>query len=158
MGAHARIRVTWTGGGLTAQDESDEFTIASRIHVTSPNTAVSWAAGATRSVTWTVDAPGLQNFDVDVSTDGGATWTPGPHNIPYSSPTTFGQASMRMPAILTSQALVRVSPAGRPGDGDVSDVPFSLVAPSVTVSNPLGNESWVIGSTHRIRFASNLGT
>src|SRR5439155_21177598 len=70
---------------------------------------------------------------------------------------THGAWNISVPGVLTTQALVRVSPAGRPGEGDTSDVPFTLVAPTLTVTAPQANESWQIGTTRQIRWNGNLG-
>ena len=50
----ARVRVTWPAGA--AQDTSDvDFRVGSRIAVTAPNTALTWGAESTRTVTWNHD-------------------------------------------------------------------------------------------------------
>src|SRR5438046_5916794 len=78
------------------------------------------------------------------------------NNVTASSATT-GEAIVIMPAVLTAQALVRVGPAGQPADGDVSDVPFALVAPTVTMVMPTATDSWQIGTMHEIQWRGILG-
>ena len=63
-----------------------------------------------------------------------------------------------MPTTVTTQALIRVSPASYPADGDVSDVAFMLATPAVTLNAPNTNVNWAIGSTYNIRWSHNLGT
>ena len=159
--SRALVRVGWLHrsqalGGLVSDRSDAFFTIASRITVTSPNTAVTWAAGSLRQIWWSHNYGASQLFDIDVSTDGGATWTPAAQNVPVSSATS-GTADVRMPAVVTTQALVRVSPAGNPGDGDVSDVPFSLVAPTLVVTAPAAGAAWMINTSRTIRWITNVG-
>ncbi len=150
--AHARIRATSAGGAL---DENDgEFTIASPIEVTYPNDAVSWAAGSVRQVKWTHVLGAGQLFDVAVSGDGGATWS---SLGTFAGAATSGTALVTLPQSTTSQALVRVSPAGRPDLADVGDVAFEIAAPFVTVSTPNTAVAWAIGSRHTVRWSHNVG-
>src|SRR4029077_7072076 len=113
-------------------------------------------AGSVRTVFWSHNYGASQLFDIDVSTDGGVTWTPGQRSVLASS-ATAGSADVRMPSVVTTQALVRVSPAGTPGDGDVSDVPFTLAAPTVHVSFPVAGTVWTIGATSSIDWGTNIG-
>jgi hypothetical protein len=159
--SRALVRVSWLhrpqGFVGFLSDRSDApFTIASHIRVTTPNVAVTWAAGSERIVSWSHDYGASALFDVDVSTDGGQTWIAGLQNVAANSATT-GSREMPMPGIVTSQALVRVSPAGRPGDGDVSDVPFALVAPTLGVSVPAAGAVWTIGTSHNVEWGTNVG-
>jgi len=141
-----------------AQDISDvNFTISSAVTVTAPNTAVAWAVGSARTVTWTHSLGVAQAFDVDFSPDNGATWVPMASAVPAATSTT-GTYTGAMPTTVTAQALVRVSPTGVPINGDTSNVVFSLVAPTVTVTAPNTNVNWVIGSAHNLTWSHNLGT
>src|SRR6185295_2712274 len=158
--SQARVRVrTVSGfgtGGIVADASDANFTIASRIRVTSPNTNVTWAAGTPRLVTWTHTYPTTQLFDVEVSADGGTTWTSTVQSVQAPN-AGIGSATIVMPTTVTSQAVVRVSPAGHPEDGDRSDVPFTLVPPSITVTAPNTNVSATLGSPLTIRWTHNLG-
>jgi hypothetical protein len=78
-------------------------------------------------------------------------------NVPATTATT-GTVNIQMLGGLTSQALIRVSPAGSPQDGDASDVPFNVVAPAITVTAPNTNVNWTIGSARTITWSHNLGT
>jgi hypothetical protein len=152
----ARIRIAWPDDG-SVQDVSDvDFRISSRITVTAPNIAVTWGAGSTRTVTWNHNYGAGQTFDIAFSPDAGASWTPLASGVPAATATT-GTYTGRMPATLTSQALIRVSPAGNSGDGDVSNVTFTMEAPSITVNTPNTNVAWPVGGTRTIRWTHNLG-
>ena len=153
----ARVRVMWTGDS-SVQDVTDvNFAVQSSIAVTAPNTAVTWAAGSTRTITWTHNYGVAYPFDIDVSTNGGVTWQSLASAIPAAT-ATGGSYSATMPAIVTSNALVRVSPASHPGDGDFSNTPFTLDTPVLTVTAPKTNVNWKIGSSRNITWSHNLGT
>lgn len=152
----ARIRVILNDPSQ-AQDVSDvDFRVASSVRVTAPNTAVTWVAGTQRSVTWSHTAGLSALFDVAISPDNGATWQPLASGVTAASATT-GSATVTLPMVVTSQALIRVSPAGVPANGDVSDVPFTLAAPTVSVTAPNTIVNWSQGSTRTIRWTHNLG-
>ena len=125
--AHARIRITWSGGGLTTTTVSNEFSISSGIHVTSPNAAVVWPAGSLRTIGWTHNYGASQTFDVAFSPDAGATWFLLAPNV-LAIDATHGSFAWTVPPQPTTQGLIRVSPSGQFSDGDNSDVPFTIVA------------------------------
>ncbi len=152
----ARIRATWTANPSLSDMSNVNFTIAPRVTVTAPNTAVVWGAGTLRTVTWTHTLGLGQLVNIDASTNNGATWSSVATNVPNTT-ATAGSATVRMPATVTTQALVRVSPVNSPIDGDVSNVPFTLAAPVVTVTMPNANVLWTVGSNVNITWTHNLG-
>ena len=126
------------------------------VTVTSPNTAVTWAAGSTRTITWTQNLGLAQTVDIAFSPDNGVTWTTLATGVPNATSTT-GAYTTPMPTMLTTQALIRVSPSGHPELGDSSNVPFTLATPTITLTAPNTNVTWVAGSTHAITWTHNLG-
>src|SRR5262249_32547199 len=73
--AQARIRVSTADG--TASDISDvNFAILDRITVTSPNGSGTLRTGATQTITFTHTLGIGQPVRLDVSRNGGITWTP----------------------------------------------------------------------------------
>src|SRR5262249_57653884 len=71
----ARIRATWAGDATVTDINDVNFSITSRTRVTAPNTAVTWAGGTTRTVTWSHNLGVGGLVDVDFSVDNGATWS-----------------------------------------------------------------------------------
>src|SRR5439155_3431634 len=117
--AQARIRVTSASGSAT--DTSDvNFTIASRITVTVANTAVTWAAGSTRTITWTHNLGISQTVDIAFSTNNGGTWTPMASGVANATATT-GTYTGPVPAVVTTQGRVRVSWSSNAAESDMSD-------------------------------------
>jgi hypothetical protein len=153
----ARVRAIWTSDGAVQDVSNVDFRISSRITVTAPNTNVNWGAGSTRTVTWNHNYGTSQTFDVSFSPDAGATWVPLAAAVPALTATT-GTYTGAMPAVVTTQALIRVSPAGAVADGDISNVVFTLAAPFVTVNSPNTNVNWGTGQARNVGWSHNLGT
>ena len=133
------------------------FSVTSAITVTAPNTAVTWAAGSTRTITWNHSLGAAAMFDIDFSPNGGAAWSPIAAGVPAATGTT-GTFTGLMPTGVTAQALVRVSPSGLSGSGDISNVVFTLAAPAVAVTSPNTAVAWIVGTHHNITWTHNLGT
>ena len=127
---------------VTSTTSSGPFT------VTSPNTAVSWQAGA-QTVTWnvanTTAAPvSCANVDIYLSTDGGNTW---PATLATAVPNN-GSAVVTIPSVNTSTARIKVQGSGNIFF-DVSNVNFTI-----TPVAPPGNFSLTSPSNG----ASNVST
>ena len=106
----ARARVTWSGNPAVTSASPVNFSVIDRITVTAPNTAVSWTIGSTRSITWTHNLGTGTTVNIDVSRNGGATWTPVAANVANSS-ATAGSYSWVVTGPATTQARIRVSNA-----------------------------------------------
>lgn len=154
-----RIRATWAGDAAVTDISDVNFSITSRTKVTAPNTAVTWAAGTTRPVTWSHNLGVGGLVDIDFSADNGATWSRIASNVASSAATT-GTANVDMPDVISTQARIRVSPASTPDMslGDISDVSFTLQAATLTVTTPNTNVAWAVGTTQGIKWNHNLGT
>ena len=152
----ARIRVS--SASVAASDMSDvNFSISPRVTVTAPNTAVTWGAGSTRTITWTHNLGVSQAVDITFSPDNGATWIPIASGVPNATATT-GTYTGQVPAVVTTQGRVRVSWSSNSTESDTSDGLVTLAAPAITVTAPNTNVSWVIGSARSLTWTHNLGT
>lgn len=155
--SQAKVRVSWAGDPSVTDSSDVTFTVLPRTTVTAPNTALTWAAGSTRTVTWSHNLGVTGQVDIRFSSDGGASWTVLATGVPCTT-ATAGSYNVQMPSTPTVGALISVSPAGDPSLGDVSDVGFTLAAPSVTVTAPNTAVTWAIGSTQSIKWNHNVGT
>lgn len=102
--------------------------------VTSPNSAVSWPGGSTRTVTWNVantsaSPVNCANVKIALSTDGGATF----NHILKASTLNDGSAQVVVPNIATTNARVIVLAADNVFL-DVSDVDFTITATAAVAS------------------------
>ena len=139
------VRDNRAGGGGT-NEASTVLTVnntAGPFAVTAPNTAVSWAAGSTQTVTWNVAntsvAPvNTANVAIKLSLDGGNTW---PVTLAASVPNN-GTANVTVPAATpaSTQARLKVEAVGNVYF-DISDANFTITgtntAPTITVTGPL---------------------
>lgn len=133
------------GGGGTNEASTAVTVVAAAgpFALTAPNTAVSWAAGSTQTVTWDVagtTANGINaaNVRITLSLDGGASW---PIELAASTPND-GSESVSIPANTpaSTQARLRVQAVGNIFF-DVSDANFSITGantpPGVNVTAAL---------------------
>ena len=150
------------GGGVTHHDDTIRVTVVNSggaFSVTAPNTAVTWASGATETVTWNVSgttgAPiSCANVRILLSIDGGL-------NFNYtlnSSTANDGSESVTVPNLATTQARIKVEAVGNIFF-DISNTNFTITAPAAVATslqtNSLASASLCPGSTASIVFTGN---
>ena len=100
-------------GNGTSQSADVSLTVASSagpFKVTAPVAGANWGAGQNQTVTWDVASTNVApvncaNVDIDLSADGGQTWSVAlADTVPNS-----GSASITVPSVSTTQARVRVN-------------------------------------------------
>lgn len=123
--ARARIRASWVANPSVADDSDTDFIVAPRITVTAPNTAVTWGAGSTRTITWTHNLGTSEAVNIGLSPDAGATWVTVAVGMVNTRPTK-GSYTGPLPSFASTRALIRVRHASDPTASDVSDVLFRL--------------------------------
>ena len=128
------VRDNRAGGGGTDWDEIsiDIDGGSGPFKVTAPNTAVTWSAGATETVTWDVagtsGAPvSCANVDILLSDDGGWTY---PTEVLLNT-TNDGSESITVPNVATTQARIQVQCADE-RFFDISDADFTIEAVAST--------------------------
>ena len=140
-----------TSGGVYVSVGNPD-TNRSSVTVTSPNGGEDWTVGTTQTITWTPDHLVAGSYDIQYSIDGGATWI----TVATDLPGTSTSYSWVVPNTPTTDALVKVT--GTDGTGtdytDQSDNVFTISAPVLTVTSPVGGENWPIGSTHEITWTA----
>ena len=155
------IRVSSASNPAVFDVSNATFTInqVQYVAVTSPNGGESWQIGnpATRNITWAWS--GTTNlFRIEYSTDNGATWSVITSGVSVaSSPASFTWTLPNTPAAL---CLIRISDANNLCRSDVSDNPFSLLAPTpvITVTNPNTATTFFVGSSYSITWTSQYVT
>lgn len=105
--------------------------------VSAPNTAVSWAAGSTQTITWSVNSTNLTpincaNVKISLSTDGGQTF---PTVLAASTPND-GTEALVIPASQSTTARIKIEAVGNIFF-DISNTNFSITAPPLC-GNPAG--------------------
>jgi hypothetical protein len=152
----ARVRVS-ASANPTVSDTSDvNFTISSgTITVTVPNTAVTWVTGSTQSIAWNHSLGTSQTVNIDVSRDGGATWSSVATNVANATATT-GTYSWVVTGPATTQARLRVSASADATVSDASDVNFTISG-TISVTSPTSGVRWGLGSRRTITWNHTLG-
>jgi hypothetical protein len=128
------VRDNAAGGGCNAHQDIALTVVAtsSAFAVTAPNTAVSWAAASTQTVTWNVASTDVApiscpNVDILLSTDGGLTFpTVLASNVPNN-----GSATVVVPNPPTTTARIMVRGNGR-AFFDMSNVNFTITSGTCT--------------------------
>jgi len=133
-----------------ASDTSDGvFEIGqSALDVTYPNGGEVLTAGVAANITW--NSCGIaSNVDIELSRDGGTTWTTIIADTPNdgTEPYTFTSPD-------SSNCRIRVTPLGDPSVADVSDEDFQIITRTITVTYPNGGERWVVGRPVNITWDS----
>jgi len=132
LSLHMRLTARDGRGGVNSADTT--LLLASGTGpflVTAPNSAVTWTAGSTRTVTWNVagtdGAPvSATNVRISLSADGGQTY---PFVLAASTPND-GSQTVTVPNVGTSGARVKVEAVGNVFF-DVSDAGFTVLLPGV---------------------------
>jgi hypothetical protein len=107
---HFRLTARDGKGGSSSADTTLVLAEnAGPFRITSPNTAVTYAAGSTQTITWdpahTDEAPvSTANVKISLSVDGGHTY---PYVLAASTPNN-GSAQVALPNVSTSQARVKI--------------------------------------------------
>lgn len=136
------VRDNHAGGG---NNKSDNVLIkvtsaAGPFKITAPNTAVSWAAGSTQTITWDVANSNLApvncaNVKIVLSTNGGKTFT----KVLKASTPNDGSEQIVVPAGATSQARIAIVAVGNVFF-DYSDANFTITPAALIADNNTADE------------------
>jgi Big-like domain-containing protein/Calx-beta domain-containing protein len=157
--ANETFTVNLTGAvGATIARASGTGTIVDNdgtIRVTAPNTGVTWVIGTTRSITWTNNLGTGATVRLEVSRDGGSTWSLITSSVANSS-STGGSFNWTVSGPATTTARIRATWTVNGAVTDTSDVNFTIANPSITVNSPNGGGTWTVGTTVSVTWSSNL--
>jgi hypothetical protein len=124
------------------------------VTVTSPNTAVQWRVGSLQQIKWTHNLGLPSAVRLELSRDGGASWSVIADDVPNTA-STSGAYAWTVPGPATTTARIRVAwTAG--SAADQSNVDFFIRDPYVTVTAPNTAVDWRIGSIQQIKWQHNL--
>ncbi len=132
------VRVTDNNNPSRTDVSDSVFTITPTIKISFPNFGGQIQAGSTVNLQW--NSVVVSNFyDIDYSTDGGATWV----NIVTNHFTTTDSYMWTVPGTVGSNNKIRVRDNLENCKEDISDFPFTIqaAAPSITLTAPTGNDT-----------------
>jgi hypothetical protein len=101
--------------------------------VQTPNGGEVWTYGGTEITTWTGQNLG-SIVSIEFSSDGGTTWW---YYGEVPSGPNGGSASVSVPNIETTNALLKITDVIHPAATDVSDEPFTVVIPAIVIWSPM---------------------
>jgi hypothetical protein len=147
----ARFRLSWNmNPGVSDSSEADMALIAPSIEV-APAGATGWPIGGARTVTWSSNLPASEEVAIELSRDGGASWTLLAGAVPNT-----GSFPWTVTGPATSAAQLRVSSNSHPTASDVGEA-FTIFVPAVTVTSPNTGATWNIGTVRPITWSHNVG-
>jgi hypothetical protein len=151
----ARIRARWSTDPVTSDISNVDFAIVlPAVTVTQPNTALNWRIGSTQTVRVAYNLGAGQLIALDVSRDGGASWTSLAH-LTTGAGTTASTYSWLVTGPPAAAARIRAVWEAQPEISDTSNVNFAVLE-RITVTAPNTNVSWTRGSVRAITWTHNL--
>jgi hypothetical protein len=124
--------------------------------VTAPATGASWTIGLPQTITWTNNLGSAATVRLDLSQNGGSTWTTIAASVQNSS-ATGGSYNWTVAGSAVTNARIRAvwttdtNVAGSTGD-------FTLASPAISVTAPAAGVSWTIETARTITWTNNLGS
>jgi hypothetical protein len=121
-----------TGGGTVSDDILITVdSLKGPFLVTSPNSNVSWEAGSSKTITWSINNTNIlsPNIDIQISSNGGTSFTTLVSNTPND-----GSETVIIPSNTTLNATARIKIVSKNSTTaefyDISDTNFTVIAPS----------------------------
>lgn len=145
--AKSYIRISDVLDAENADSSDVAFTISKpSLSLTSANGNESWYLGQSKKISWTNIGVSNAKVRIEYSADSGATWSQ------VALVTNTGSYDWVIPATTTPsvKAFIRISNEVDAGINDVSNLVFSMVKPSITITSPNGGETWYLGQTKNI--------
>ena len=144
----ARIRVYLSSVPSICDTSSTNFSITNpSITITSPNGGESLTPGNSQVIRWT-----RQDLSGSVKVEINRTYSTGTWEV-LSSSVSVDSLVWTVDQSSTTLARIRVTSVSYPTISDVSDANFTIRTPALSVSSPNGGESWLVGSTHTVRWS-----
>ena len=135
VGDNGKLITTVTGGAQSS------------ITVDSPNGGETWLFNTSHDILWTY--VGIDEVRIEYSLDNQNSWS-----LLATVDASDRKYTWTVPAILTSQAYVRISDESNSALFDISNNAFKLADYVLTIDSPNGGETWAIGDTEVIEWTS----
>ncbi|MBC8144324.1 MAG: hypothetical protein H7X80_01995 [bacterium] len=151
----ARIRVVNTANPIEGDTSDRTFRLVQpTITVISPNGGETFYQGDVMSISWrSTDIPSDKRVMLEYSLNNGANWTLLGTNLVSNNSPAVNTFNWTIPAIRSTQALVRVSMLDKP-ISDQSNGVFQILK-SMNLLAPNGGETWFVGDREWIKWKVN---
>lgn len=119
------------------------------VTVNTPNGGETWRIGTDQEITWSSDR--VDSIRMDYSTNNGSSWKEINRHVPDSNKTYV----WTIPNTPSSNCLVRISDAAALNIYDISNNPFVIYTPSVTLLHPKQGEDLKVTEVYNITWESS---
>jgi hypothetical protein len=142
--ATCKVRLKQSSNASINDISDYDFTIQNAgITVDAPNGGEVFTINTGEYIEWT--SVGISEVNIEYSIDGGSNWISIANNV-----TGTWYWWDPIPNTTTSDGLVRVSDANNPNINDISDAIFEIIAGTIDLNYPNGNEVFAVGTTNEI--------
>ena len=155
---YGKLSVSMSAGldswlGTTVMDGYDPNASTPTITVTNPNTAVTWIAGSSYTITWT--STGLsENVQIHIN----RSYPSGTWETITTSTANDGSYSWAATTPATSSARIRIRGVTSTTVSDISDANFTIAERTITVTNPNSSVTWIAEDSETISWTSQYVT
>jgi hypothetical protein len=125
---------------------------AQSLTLQTPNGGEVWTYGGAEIATWTGENLG-SIVSIEFSYDGGTSWW---YFGEVPSGPNGGSASVGVPDIETSNAILKISDVIHPAATDISDGPFTIVVPAIVIWSPAPGDVIFNNSTSSVFWILNI--
>ncbi len=148
-----KVRISDVAGNATASVSPSVFTVTAvtgTLSLTAPVGGESWVGGSSHNITWT--SSNVTNVKLEYTTDAGSNWT----TIIASTAASAGAYSWSVSNIASTNYKVRITDASNASVTSMSASVFTVtVSNSLTLTSPVGGESWTVATLHNISWTSS---
>ncbi|MFH0734579.1 MAG: T9SS type A sorting domain-containing protein [bacterium] len=148
--ANCKVKISDVLEPAMNDESNNSFTIYSpNITIISPNGGENWRVGTSQNITWS--SSNINNVKIEYTTNNGTNWS----TVIASTPANTGSYAWLIPNMVSSTCKVRISDVTEPTLNDVSNNPFTIYQPNITITSPDGGELWRVGTTQNITWSSS---
>jgi hypothetical protein len=125
---------------------------AQTLTIQTPNGGELWTYGVVEIASWTGQyLSGV--VKIEFSYNGGTTWW---YFGEVPSGPNGGNASVSVPNISTSNAILRITDVANPSVSDISDAPFTVYVPPISIWEPSGSSAVFVNSLSQVYWYLNV--
>lgn len=126
--------------------------LAQSLTLQTPNGGEIWTYGEVEVATWTGQNISSM-ISIDFSYDGGINWW---YFGEVPSGPDGGSASISVPNTSTSNAILRIREVNNPAVNDISDAPFTVYIPPISIWEPSANSAVFVNTLSQVYWYINV--